>query len=326
MASSPLTIWSDASFPADITDHLQRAAAPHRLVFAATPSASNPVAGPHDPGLAGADVAFGQPDPKQVMATPRVRWVHVTSAGYTRYDTDAFRQSVRDRGGAFTNSSSVYDDPCAQHVLAMMLGLARQLPQCLDDQRGDRRWLAGPARTGAYLLSGQSALVYGYGSIARRLVELLGPFRMNVTGVRRSPKGDEPVPMTTPDGADALLAKADHVVNVLPLSDATANFFDARRLGLLSPTARFYNVGRGGTVDQAALTAALSDHKVAAAYLDVTTPEPLPAADPLWSLPNCWVTPHSAGGHADEPRRLADHFLANLRRFAAGEPLRDRIV
>ena len=58
----------------------------------------------------------------------------------------------------------------------------------------------------------------------------------------------------------------------------------------------------------------------------MTTPEPLPPADPLWTLPNCWITPHGAGGHTDEHRRLADHFLANLKRFASGEPLKDRIV
>jgi phosphoglycerate dehydrogenase-like enzyme len=84
-------------------------------------------------------------------------------------------------------------------------------------------------------------------------------------------------------------------------------------------------MGRGATVDQTALRQALLDQRLAAAYLDVTDPEPLPADDPLWTTPNCFITPHTAGGAADEFDRVVEHFLANLRRFGAGEELRDRV-
>ena len=322
----PLTIWCNAKLPAADLDHLRRSAQPHRLVVSTGSATSNLHPGEPDPALAAADVALGQPDPQQVIGSPNVKWVHLTSAGYTRYDTDAFREAIRSRGGTLTNSSSVYDAPCAEHALAMILALARQLPQCLDEQRGGRRWLGDGVRRGTYLLDGQRILIYGYGAIGRRLAEMLVPLRMRVTGVRRRTGGAEPVPLVTPDAADALLPTADHVMNILPLSDATVNFFDAARLARLPPTARFYNIGRGGTVDQAALTAALSAGRIAGAYLDVTDPEPLPPTDPLWSLPNCWITPHAAGGHATEFRRLADHFLANLRRYTAGEAVVDRIM
>ena len=321
-----LTIWCNAKLtPADL-DHLRRSAEPHRLVLSGSTTPSNLHPGGPDPALATADVALGQPDPQQVIESPNVKWVHLTSAGYTRYDTEPFRAAIRARGGTLTNSSSVYDAPCAEHALAMILALARQLPQCLDDQRGDRRWLGDGVRRDAYLLDGQRILIYGYGAIGRRLAEMLLPLRMRVTGVRRSTGGKEPVEVVTPEAADALLPSADHVMDILPLSDHTARFFDAARLAKLPPTARFYNIGRGGTVDQAALTVALSTGRIAAAYLDVTDPEPLPPADPLWSLPNCWVTPHSAGGHATEFRRLADHFLGNLRRYAAGGAVLDRVL
>ena len=88
----------------------------------------------------------------------------------------------------------------------------------------------------------------------------------------------------------------------------------------------FYNIGRGTTVAEDALRAALTDGRVAAAYLDVTSTEPLPPENPLWSAPNCFITPHTGGGHATESVRLVRHFLANLTRFAAGEPLLDRVV
>ena len=327
MSTAPLTIWCNANLPAADLDHLRRSLAPHQLVPSTASAASNLHPGQPDPALAQSDVAFGQPDPQQVIDSPAVRWVHLTSAGYTRYDTDPFRHALRARGGAMTNSSSVYDEPCAEHALAMILSLARGLPACLDDQRGPRRWLDGSVRRSSYLLDGQTILIYGYGAIGRRLAELLGPLRMRVTGVRRRPaEAGEPVPVVTPEAADGLLPSADHVMNILPLSDHTARFFDAGRLAKLKASARFYNIGRGGTVDQSALMVALSDGRLAGAYLDVTDPEPLPADDPLWSLPNCWVTPHVAGGHAAEFRRLADHFAANVRRFTAGEPLLDRVV
>ncbi len=325
MPTPPLTIWCNAALPADVMDHLRRSAEPHRLVPAAG-TTSNLHPGQPDPALAAADVAFGQPDPQQVVDSPGLKWVHLSSAGYTRYDTDAFRAAIKARGGTLTNSSSVYDAPCAEHVLAMILALARQLPQGWANQHGDRGWPGDLHRRQSHLLDGQRVLIYGYGAIGRRLAELLAPLRMDVTAVRRGPAGGEPVKVVTTDAADALLATADHVVDLLPLSDHTAKFFDAARLAKLPPTARFYNIGRGGTVDQAALTAALSGGKLAGAYLDVTDPEPLPPTDPLWALPNCWVTPHAAGGHATEFQRLADHFLANLKRYAAGEAMADRVI
>src|SRR5690242_11138755 len=90
--------------------------------------------------LATADIAFGSPSPEDVLESTTLRWIQLNSAGYTSYD----RQEIRDRlvtnGVALTNSSAVYDEPCAQHLLAMITGLARQLPAALDSQRGDRSW------------------------------------------------------------------------------------------------------------------------------------------------------------------------------------------
>ncbi len=90
--------------------------------------------------------------------------------------------------------------------------------------------------------------------------------------------------------------------------------------------ARFYNIGRGPTVDQPSLIAALADRHLDAAYLDVTDPEPLPPDHPLWSAPNCFICPHTGGGHREESVRLVRHFLANLALFEAGQPLVDRVI
>jgi phosphoglycerate dehydrogenase-like enzyme len=169
-------------------------------------------------------------------------------------------------------------------------------------------------------------VLLGFGAIGRRLAELLAPFHVTITAVRRRPAGDENVTVVTEDKLADALATADHVVDILPENPATVGFFNAARLAATQPGAIFYNVGRGTTVDQDALLAALQSGHLGAAYLDVTDPEPLPPEHPLWSAPHCYITPHSAGGHRTEPQRLVQHFLDNLRRFEKGEPLSDRVI
>ncbi len=323
---SPLPIWCNTKFSDPIMARVRAAVAPHRLVIATARQSSNLVGSDRDPTLADADVAFGQPNPDQVLELPRIAWVHLTTAGYTRYDTPAFREGMTSRGGVLTNSSGVYDEPCAQHILAMMLGLARQLPAALLDQHGQRDWPYLPLRTTSQLLTGQSAILYGYGAIGGRLAELLQPFSIRLTGVRRKPQEDESIRVVTADEADQVLPDADHVINILPAADQTENFFDARRLARMKPSAVYYSVGRGSTTDQDALRSALEAKQIAGAYLDVTNPEPLPPDHPLWRTPNCYITPHTAGGHTTEFERLADHFLTNLKRFEAGETLVDRVI
>ncbi|HSV15830.1 MAG TPA: D-2-hydroxyacid dehydrogenase [Tepidisphaeraceae bacterium] len=324
--TDPLTIWLNAGLPERAMGVLQSNIAPHKLVIATQRNASNLVPGAADPLLEQADVAYGQPDPKQVVDCPRLKWIHLTTAGYTRYDSAPFREAMRARNTIVTNSSAVYDAPCAEHILAMMLSLARQLPQALDEQRNTRAWSSKPFRARSRLLDGQTAIIYGFGSIARRLVELLAPLRLNMVSVRRTVRGDETVRMVTATEADALLPQADHVIDILPAAEHTDGFFSAERLARIKRGAIFYNIGRGATVDQNALQSALQNGNLAAAYLDVTNPEPLPPDHPLWSLPNCFITPHTAGGSEDEFDRGVRHFLDNLHRFTAGHPLINRVI
>ena len=133
------------------------------------------------------------------------------------------------------------------------------------------------------------------------------------------------------DPADALehmqdLPEADHVVNVLPVRPAIIRYFGAERFRLMKRGKRFYKIGRGPTVDQPALIAALTTGQLDAAFLDVTHPEPLPPEHPLWSARNCFICPHTGGGHREESVRLVRHFLANLAAFGAGEELVDRAM
>src|SRR5579863_6388985 len=140
MTLQPLTIWCNAHFPPAATAELHEGIKPHRLVVPAAREASNLVGGTADPLLAQADIAFGQPDPKQILDLPRLRWIHLTSAGYTRYDSEAVREGLKRRRAMLTNSSMVYDEPCAQHVLSMLLATARQLPQSWHEQETTHQW------------------------------------------------------------------------------------------------------------------------------------------------------------------------------------------
>lgn len=322
-----LTIWCNRQFsPADAA-RFESAVTPHAVVWAAAMSASNLVAAPSDRGLVeDCEIAYGQPDPDDVERARKLKLICLSSAGYTRYDTVAFRNLCARKSIAVCNASGVYDEPCAQHALAMMLSTTRQLPQALASQFSSRGWPYLELRGRSEILGPASnILLVGYGSIARRLAQLLQPFGSALTAFRRSPRGDEVVPALEIHQLDSHLGSAHHVVNTLPETDSTRRFFDAARFNRFRPGAHFFNLGRGNTVDQAALEDALKSGRLGSAYLDVTQPEPLPGNHPLWTTPNCFITPHTAGGTADEAQRQIDHFKENVGRFASGRPLRDRI-
>jgi phosphoglycerate dehydrogenase-like enzyme len=314
---TPLIVWTNHSMNAEQEARLRKATGAHRLLIGpdATPSA-----------LAQADVAFGQPAVNEARDSERLRWVQLSSAGYGSYDKPDVREAFARRGAALTKSSFVYANPCAEHVLAFMLAAARQLPGAFAEQQGARGWPQGPLRARSRLLGGQRVIFFGFGSIGARLAELLAPFTRELAGVRRNPHRDDPIETFDFDDRrlDERLGAADHVVNLLPGTPDTARYFDAALFARFKPGAVFYNVGRGTSVDQAALLAALESRHVGGALLDVTDPEPLPADHPLWRAPNCVITPHTAGGHHDEGDRLVEHFVTNFGRFERGEPVRDR--
>ena len=207
----------------------------------------------------------------------------------------------------------------------MITSLARALPAALEDQCRDRSWRRS-LRSTLPLLTNQSVLILGFGTIARRLVELLRPLEMNLMAVRRQVNGDEPIRIITVSELDEFLPTVDHLVNTLPANETSEGFVSAARLARLKAGAIVYNIGRGTTMDQNALIKELRDGRLAAAYLDVTEPEPLPPDHPLWDTPNCFITPHLAGGHQTEKERQVRHFLDNLRRLEQAMPLRNRVI
>lgn len=322
-----LRIFVDFATPPDVLEMLQAGTRGHQLVFPKNPVTSVLAKAERDPQFATVDIAFGQPDLDAIAEASNLKWVHVSSSGITRYDNPKFRAQMAERKIIVTNSAGVYNDACAVHVLSFMLAQERNLPLGLKTRtaNGTREWHA--LRASSSTLRGQSVLIVGFGAIGRRLVELLQPFDMKIVACRRTARGDEGVSVITSEQLNqALAAGYDHVVNILPDSPESRQFFDAARFAAFKPGSVFYNIGRGTTVEQNALAEALRSGRLKAVWLDVTEPEPLPDAHPLWSQPNCHITPHVAGGHAGETRTLVRYFLKNFDRFQRGEPLLDRVM
>ncbi|HET6407658.1 MAG TPA: D-2-hydroxyacid dehydrogenase [Chthoniobacteraceae bacterium] len=323
---NPLRIYVDLGMTPDVREVLERGTTGHELVFPKVPISSVLVKAERDPQFRSADVAFGQPDLQAISEAAQLKWVHVSSSGITRYDTPEFRAQMAQRGISVSNSARVYNEACATHVLGFMLAQARCLPWALKSRaaNGSDSWVS--LRNSCTPLRAQTVLILGYGAIGKRLAEMLRPFDVEIIAHRRKPRGDEGVAVITDEGLPEVLSRADHVLNILPDSSSTRHFFNAERFELLKPGAVFYNIGRGGTVDQDALLTTLRSGRIKAAWLDVTEPEPLPNDHPLWAEPNCFITPHIAGGHADETLTLVQHFLENFDRFVRGEPLVDCVI
>jgi phosphoglycerate dehydrogenase-like enzyme len=250
--------------------------------------------------------------------SPELQWVHTHSAGADR----PIYAELHARGVVVTTSSGANAQVVAQTALAGLLALARRLPQLMAAQR-ERRWAplqAGPAPCD---LAGQTAVLVGWGPIARALQPMLTLLGLQVLVVRRSSSPAGPDVQTLPHTAlPSVLPRADWLVLACPLNAETCGLLDAAALSALPRGAHLINVARGEVVVQAALVDALQSGHLAGAFLDVFEHEPLPPEAVLWTLPGVIVTPHSAGYSDSHAPRVAAIFADNLRRWLAGAPLR----
>jgi phosphoglycerate dehydrogenase-like enzyme len=281
--------------------------------------------GASDPRLLEAEIVFGQPDPGAIVQSKKLRWLQLSSAGYARYDNEKIRHTLKNQSAIMTNSSDVFDEPCAEHLMAWLLADARQLYPSYENQRGSHGWPQNDIRENTRLLADETVLIVGYGAIGRRLIELLAPYSVRVIGYRRTPQPGSKIRVVGSADLARTLAEADHVINILPDSTQTQGFFNTERLQQIKAKARYYSIGRGTTTDQEALVKVLNSGHLSAAYLDVTDPEPLPPSHPLWITPNCYITPHTGGGHFNESDRIVGHFLKNLRRYEQNDELFNRV-
>jgi phosphoglycerate dehydrogenase-like enzyme len=250
-----------------------------------------------------------------VPRAPRLRWIQSSSAGVE----DLAHPVLVERGIELTNAGGVFDVGLAESVLGFLLAFSARILESARRVPGE--WVFDPVR----LLRGTLALVVGAGSIGAETGRLLRSVGLRVRGVARTARPPDDVfeSIVGPDDLHTELATADHVVNVLPITPATRRMFGSAQFAAMKPTAVFVNIGRGATVDEPALIQALRGGVIAGAALDVFDEEPLPAENPLWRMPNVLVSPHRAGDHEGWEADVVALFVANLRRFVAGEPLRN---
>jgi phosphoglycerate dehydrogenase-like enzyme len=253
--------------------------------------------------------------------TPNLRWVQAGTAGVDRL----LSFNLSDRGVLITNSSGAHGDPISELILSQMLAFATGLNTAIRGQM-QRRHIAKEVLQTKFELNGQTLCVIGLGDIGGALARKADALGMHVIGVRRS---TQPVPgvaqLYTDKQVPSALAQADHVALCLPLTNQTHHFIGAEELRTMRPTAYIYNVGRGASIDEAALVHALQTGVIAGAGLDVTDPEPVPADSPLWAMSNVILSQHTSGSSPRNADRVTALFAANLRRFLADEPLQQRI-
>lgn len=232
----------------------------------------------------------------------------------------------------------IHDISASELVLALILASMKRFPLYRDLQ-AKHQWRGfatvtdgflsepGPAR-GQYTvladdLSGKTVLIIGYGSIGAAIEARLNPFGVSVLRVARSPRD---VPKVNPvSEMEAMIPRADIVVLIVPLTPETRGMFGDRQLKLMKPGALLVNAARGPVVDTDALVRALQEQRIRAA-VDVTDPEPLPEDHPLWSAPNCLITPHIGGSTPEFIDRAFRFAALQVRRYEADEPLENVVA
>ncbi len=266
-----------------------------------------------------ADAIIGYCSDRIVAAAPTVMWIQIFGAGAERC---LAVERVGNEEILLTNMQKMSSPVIAEHVTAMVLGLARGLVPFSKAMPEGKWWRGAGITDSMQSISGKTLLVVGLGGIGTEVARRAAALEMRVVGTRRSssegPDFVEYVGLS--DELHELAAEADFIVNALPLTTETAGIFNSEFFAATKRGAHFINVGRGKSVVTADLVAALESGQIAGAGLDVTDPEPLPSDHALWHMSNVIITPHIAGRGGN---RIRHNILAteNLRRFVAGDAL-----
>jgi D-2-hydroxyacid dehydrogenase (NADP+) len=260
--------------------------------------------------------------PEQFNSAKKLRWIHApTAAVHQLLFPELVKSDV-----VLTNAREVHGPVVAEHVITLILALAKKIPQAarLQQKRTwgqDAIWNDGPRPRE---VAGATLGLIGLGSIGRTVARMASALGMQVIAVREHPEKERPegvAAVYVPAQINNLLSQSDYVVVAAPLTEATRRLINADRLAMMRREAYLINVGRGPQVDEAALADALRNRRIAGAALDVFEQEPLPRESPLWELENLLITPHTAGLTEKLWQRHYALFSENLRRYLAREPL-----
>ena len=252
---------------------------------------------------------------KIISAATNLKWLNSIYAGV---DGMPLAQ-LKSQGTIVTNGAVINAITIAEYVVMAMLTIAKGYRDVVRAQDRNEWLMDSPGKVELY---GSKALLLGYGAIGSLVEERLRAFNVDVTVVRRSAGPNT----LTPDQWRTRLGEFDWVILAVPATPETDGMIGANELAAMKPTATLINIARGSVVDQDALITALNDKQIGAAFLDVTTPEPLPEDHPLWRAENAHISMHLSGRAQDKMFiRSAQRFLENLKRYQAGEPLTPQV-
>lgn len=247
-----------------------------------------------------------------LMAATELKWLNSIYAGLDFLPMDV----LIDRGITVTNGAGINAITIAEYVVMGMLNIAKGYRDVVRAQE-KREWLQDSP--GKRELADSKALLLGYGAIGKLIKPRLEAFDVDVTVVRRSGGGAQDSAVLAPDEWRARLGEFDWVILAVPATPETDGMIGADELAAMKSDAVVVNIARGAVIDQPALVAALENKQIGGAFLDVTTPEPLPEDHKLWALDNAHVTMHLSGRAQDKMfMRSADRFLANLDSYLKG--------
>ncbi|WP_101760266.1 D-2-hydroxyacid dehydrogenase [Oceanicoccus sp. KOV_DT_Chl] len=265
-----------------------------------------------------ADVVFGWCNQQLLSLLPKLVWIQQFSAGAEKCTSTT---GITQQDFILTNAQHMASPVIAEHAIAMMLSLTRQLP-LYQRQQMQQTWQR-PTQLTSTDINQKTLLVLGLGGIGTEVAKRAHGLGMRVIATRNSSrKGPEYVDYVgLADEMLKLAEQADVVINALPYTRATENVINAEFLAALKPGSYYISVGRGKTTDLTALTKALTSHQLAGVGLDVTEPEPLPSDHPLWQMDNVIITPHVAGFSKSAIQRNFLLYQENLRRYLQGDKL-----
>ena len=267
--------------------------------------------GPEVRAMVWTDYANPQGLRDALQANPQLQWVQLPFAG-----VDAFNDIIQ-LNPVFTSAKRSYSEPVAEHALMLCMALGRILPERIRATSWGKKH--------ADSLFDAEVLIIGGGGIAEQLVELLIPFRANVTVVRKRPSESFISGFTGKvvgfEQLDEELTKAQFLVLACALTDETRFLFNRERFALMRNDSYLVNIARGEVVDQDALLQALSSGQIAGAATDVTYPEPLPEGHAMWREPKLIITPHTADTLPQVTRLFSERLRVNVSAWLAGDPL-----
>jgi len=267
-----------------------------------------------------ADAFVGSITPAEVRAGKNLKWVQITSAGVENVLFMSGGNDLRESKIVLTNNKIVQGPEIADHAMAMLLTLSRDLRKYIAD---DQQETWARTRFGGIELNGKTAVVIGLGGIGMQIATRAWAFGMDVIGVDPEDKPFSPFVrrVVKPDLLDEVVPQADVVFVSAPHTEESHKMMGAREFELMKPKSYFVAVSRGGIYDMGGLVKALDSKRLAGAGVDVTDPEPLPKGHPLWKFNNVVITPHIAGRSDRDAERMVGTIKENIRRFVDGKPL-----